>query len=477
MRNNSYSRKYAQYSFIRSIVFIAAIITLVWFISLWNIQIDLTRDQRYTISLELNSLLQKLEMPLHIYYLVPDSLLTQDGIAQVHHLLRQVAEQHPSVEYSNFPPEERALFLSEFINREQRIETGSLILRTGSRYHMIDPFQLLNYQDFRSGALVLTANNTEQFIANTVAQFLDNRRIEIFTPNNHGELSLGNIMTSQNIPLDQLLSQQGYTISSGHLETSSLDHFSTILFLAPTSDISVSEYGLLQRWLADGKNIYLSLPFQRNLPFNLQKLLDNVGIIVENATVIELNENQRIASDSDQLAFLGTLNPHAITESLAKQNLRPIIRMPLKISLSSAHSQQLKQELIIASSPSTEFLRLNEESQQIETLANPRQEITPIALAITQSNSRASTARFYFISGDSSYLSHNYPNELLMQQALIWLHQQEYHITIPPKNLYTSPMRSITQRQAIALGILFTLFIPIVLLVSALLVYHTRRKN
>ncbi|NIZ47324.1 Gldg family protein [Entomospira nematocerorum] len=477
MQSHSYARKYAQYSFFRSIVFTIGIITVYWFISLWNIQIDLTKDQRYTISPELNNLLQQLDTTLQIYYLVPDNLLPQDGIAQVHHLLKQLSDQHPLIVYSNFSPEERTLFLSEFINGEQRIETGSLILRTESQYHMIDPFQLLNYQDFRAGALVLTANNTEQFIANTVAQFLDNRNIRIFLPINHGELTMSNIMTSQNVPLDQLLSQQGYSISSGHMETTPLDDFDTILFLAPTSDISAVEYAFLQSWLKQDKNIYISLPFQRTLPFHFQKLLENMGIIAENATIIELNENRRIASDSDQLAFLSTIQPHTITDPLSKQNLQPIIRMPLKLTLTSLYSQRVKHEPILLSSSSIEFLRINEKTKAIETLSNPRQETNPIAIAVTQQNSETSAARFYFISGDSAYLSHNYSNELLMQQALIWLHQQSYNITIPPKNLYTAPMRNITQIQAIALGLLFSIFIPLLLLISALLVYITRRKN
>lgn len=477
MPNTTTRRSYARYTIVRSVLIFVILSILYWIVSQISLQLDVTRDKNYTLHAKSIDIVENLNSTLRIYYLEPKSKLSQPGIMQVHQLLKQIAKLNKKVLYEAFAVDERPLILSEFSINEQRIEPGSLLIQFDNKKRVIAPYQLLNYHISNRGAPVLVANNTEQLLISTILQFIYSKDHRILLPDNHGELSLKNIITTQKISLYQLLEQQGYQLVEGTLLTSNLENINSILLLAPSSDLTLEEYNILKNWLHDGKNIYLSINLQHTIPYQLERLLDLWDIEIKAQGVLEGNNNLRIAADSDQLSFFPTLNSHDINQLLIQENLKPIYRLPLRISPREFISKRIKHEVIAATtnqplliSPSADGSLVFLSNDEFSSSA------IPLALAVTLHDSEKNEGRLYLTSGDIAYLNRNYANELLFLQAVDWLHQQQT-ITIIPKNLYNAPMHKISVIQAKILGIFITFIIPSLLIIGGIAVFLQRKRG
>ncbi|NIZ19253.1 Gldg family protein [Entomospira culicis] len=474
-KNRSDRRSFALYTTLRSLIIVGIALGFYALMALLNISIDATSTRRYSLDFASKELLGNLTEPLSLYYLVPANRMSREGVLQIDQLLQEVARTNSLISYQAFAMDEKPLLLATLLQPEDHIEPDSLIIQQGTQYRILTPHQLLSYHITSRGERYLIGNNTEQLLVDTLLQFNHKERYRILLVDNHAEIAPKNLQSSKGVSLQQLIEDQGYDIVTGSLLVESLEPIDTILFLSPSLDLSPQEIERLEEWQASGKRIYLSLPFQAEVPYYWQEFLQSWQIALQPSAVVEENPNFLLASDPDKLAFLATLHLHPITQAMQQQNLRPIMRLPRHIEILTTQDNTVKHEVVLSTSPQNGLLI--PENQQVQYQSNPLGQPRPLAIAIERENPNANPSQLYIISGDTTFLHYNYANEFLMLQAIDWLHQQVQSIQIPPKNLFNAPMHGITAKQAIPLAILIVIVIPLLLIFAGMTIYLHRKRR
>ena len=488
-RKDSHKGKYRGISLAMTAGFLAVIILLNVVVSLLgerypSINLDLTEGHVNTLSESAAEIASNVQNPTTIYIMASeeiakaDTLLAEYGIkySQVSTLAEKMAEKNSNISVEYIDLDQNPAFASEY--KDDGLMTADVLVKTDKRYRVLAYTDLFDVQYSQTGM--------------TAYSMVDSALASAVSSVNADTLPLAVFDTGHNEMLDttlykNMLTSSNFETQEINLLTDEIPENAQLFVLAtPATDYTQDEIEKLEAFLNDdGKTTDRSLlvtfyPGQDSLP-NLTSFLKEWGMDVQQATqVIETDPNSYITSDP---SYLLANQGSDITLSRATPDYGYLLMpqsCPIQLLFDSRNGITTH---VLATSGSTAFPYDGTE----ESIRNPQTgEQTLAALAqktITAGDQEATAnvvvlgSTFMFVDGIIN--SNTFGDGKYLTDLSKYVTGTEGETAaVETKQVQTSVAdisMSLLQVMVFGLGV-FTVLIPLIVVVIGIAVYYRRRR-
>ena len=488
-RKDSHKGKYRGISLAMTAGFLAVIILLNVVVSLLgerypSINLDLTEGHVNTLSESAAEIASNVQNPTTIYIMASeeiakaDTLLAEYGIkySQVSTLAEKMAEKNSNISVEYIDLDQNPAFASEY--KDDGLMTADVLVKTDKRYRVLAYTDLFDVQYSQTGM--------------TAYSMVDSALASAVSSVNADTLPLAVFDTGHNEMLDttlykNMLTSSNFETQEINLLTDEIPENAQLFALAtPATDYTQDEIEKLEAFLNDdGKTTDRSLlvtfyPGQDSLP-NLTSFLKEWGMDVQQATqVIETDPNSYITSDP---SYLLANQGSDITLSRATPDYGYLLMpqsCPIQLLFDSRNGITTH---VLATSGSTAFPYDGTE----ESIRNPQTgEQTLAALAqktITAGDQEATAnvvvlgSTFMFVDGIIN--SNTFGDGKYLTDLSKYVTGTEGETAaVETKQVQTSVAdisMSLLQVMVFGLGV-FTVLIPLIVVVIGIAVYYRRRR-
>ncbi|MDJ0510825.1 MAG: Gldg family protein [Crocosphaera sp.] len=272
-----------------------AILTIINFIAVrYSPRIDLTENQLYTLSLQSQEIVKKLENPVKVY------IFDKDINPQDKDLLKNYQRYNDNFQFELVDPDLK-VGLTEKFNVQS---LGDVYLEYEDKKQLVQTLITFNQRELLS----------EIKLTNAIAKIQKNYLPKIYILQGHGEYSLepsseGSISEAVNS-----LKSKGYEVNPLNLvENSGIpEEADVILLISPKRQLFEQEVTALKQYSGKGGNILLLL--DPNSDAGLEPILKDWGIKLDNRIIIDGSGAGNIVGLGPTTPFITTYGNHPITE-------------------------------------------------------------------------------------------------------------------------------------------------------------------
>ena len=304
----------SSFGFLFSIIFIAVIVVInVLFSVLENkypsMKIDLTANHLNSLSDSTKSVAENLNSDVEIYIIGDENSIRNDQLyssynvkySQLANLCDQLAADYDKVSVSYIDPDANPSFISEY--SDESLSSGMVLIKSDKRYRVLSVSDLfeINYDSSYN-----TVNYTKVDGALANAMYLvDMDTVPVIAVDTgYGELLSSDYRSS----LDDLLEGNCFQIEEFNLITDDIpEDASMVMLLTPTTDLTEDDVTKLNNYLADGdssRTVFVTgYPTAGDLP-NLSSFLEDWGLSMQSGTVIVETDSSKTISQSATYMFV-----------------------------------------------------------------------------------------------------------------------------------------------------------------------------
>ena len=470
---------------IMTVVFIVLVIALNILVSLLSarfpsMNIDMTAQKLNTLSDSALDAAKNVPNDTEIYVIAKeddarnDRIFSEIKFSQVSNLLDKMAEANPKIKISYIDADTNPQFMSEHAN--ENLSTGSVLISTAQRTKTLRIIDLFSAsQDQTTGAMSYFSN-VDSALANAVTMVnLENIPV-VSVISGHDEF----FDTTARADLETLLSNNSYSVQNVNLLTGEISADTQVLVIAaPSTDYTSEEIQKLRDFLSDSadaanRTVFVTCyPAQAKLP-NLAGFLEEWGVAVEEGVVIETN-NTRIFSTNESYIIVDSAgvvlaeNSYPLLVAPSSSPLQILFTSNADIAVkplwkTSANAYTVMEELLENPDTSEQIIAtLSEKIINVGGMPTTRNVVvfgsTP---ALTSSFITAST-----------FSNPNYTIDLFSYLTGV----EKNNNAIAPNQIQTNTIDiSASGATIINLGLfVFTIGIPLVILIVGLIVFLKRR--
>ena len=487
-RKDSHKGKYRGISLAMTAGFLAVIILLNVVVSLLgerypSINLDLTEGHVNTLSESAAEIASNVQNPTTIYIMASeeiakaDTLLAEYGIkySQVSTLAEKMAEKNSNISVEYIDLDQNPAFASEY--KDDGLMTADVLVKTDKRYRVLAYTDLFDVQYSQTGM--------------TAYSMVDSALASAVSSVNADTLPLAVFDTGHNEMLDttlykNMLTSSNFETQEINLLTDEIPENAQLFVLAtPATDYTQDEIEKLEAFLNDdGKTTDRSLlvtfyPGQDSLP-NLTSFLKEWGMDVQQATqVIETDPNSYITSDP---SYLLANQGSDITLSRATPDYGYLL-MPQSCPIQLLFDSRNGITTHVLATSSTAFPYDGTE----ESIRNPQtgeQTLAALAQKTITSGDQEATANvvvlgstFMFVDGIIN--SNTFGDGKYLTDLSKYVTGTEGETAaVETKQVQTSVAdisMSLLQVMVFGLGV-FTVLIPLIVVVIGIAVYYRRRR-
>lgn len=261
----------------------------------YPLTIDLTADNRYTLTEESMNYIRNIDTPVTItvcrteeefeHYSEQDS---SDGFTyaamfkQAYQILKEYTRNNPNIELRFIDLNQNPTFADNY--PMETLTNANIIVESDLRYKLVQMKDLFSATQF-SKDYISYKSKAEQTMTSAIMYALDSDPVTVIALNNTSE-KLKDYMT--------LLSVNAYNVVNRSLLTDELDADANVVILAgQTADLSEDELNKLDKWLDNDGNfqrtlIYVPTGTLNPMP-NLDEFLAEWGMSVDSGILAETN--------------------------------------------------------------------------------------------------------------------------------------------------------------------------------------------
>lgn len=461
--------------------------------------LDLTADQTYTLSEDSRTLAESLSAEVEIVVLLDEEYFSEpsfgSGYEDYNTVFRQfylftkeyetLSSGKATVSYVDL---EKNPTLSSSYEEKYEATSGDILFLCGNVYRKISWTDLFEEDvDYTTYSYVVTSL-VEQKLATNISSVCGGKTITVTFLTGHGE-NEDSIAT-----LKSLYELNGYFTQTLDFTTAGTisDTTGAIAIVGPTKDYTLDEIKRLREWLDNdgnlGRNLFVFANYAGTCPNLYDFLSADYGITVTSNIIMETDANNYPMDFYGSYPYLPltTITQSDLTESVADKK----IIMPLTLQLLTAESDDTELELLtnhtLVSFPESSRLTAltdllsaesNDDVVQVEADSYP-----VIGMAYAREYNivnNESVQNYVVVSGSYQFAdyvtSSLYENEGLAIEPLRTICSIGNTIVISGKDLSADTFSvSTLTAQVVGLGV-FTLGIPLVLVVICLVVFFKRR--
>lgn len=408
----------------------------------WALRIDVTPNQFTQISGETLDILDDIEEEIHIYLIYQDATQNELRI-NLETLLGNYAARNAQIKVDRIDPVTEPGRVLKFVEDAGSVTEGSIIVANAdeTRSRTIVAGELFNYRLDDTG----TAYEASSFIGENkitaAIMYVSSDDIpRVFFLTGHDEIS-----SDYCTVLQGQLRGNNYEVSDLQLDSDmDLRPNDALIIVAPTVDLTESEYQTLKEWLdIGGRLFYVNDPMVNSERLvNFKRLLSYYNVSFENGLVIEdVNETDRYIS-SPMYLIPNMEEGHEITDDMAGG--RMLLPQSGAVKMPEMPLSGYEYETLLTTS-NRAFIKDVEAENDILT----REEDDPtgpfvLSMSILKQNDPNDSSKDTrilligtpYIMVDSNYLNSSYNLEFTMN-AMEWLINRENSVPI-----YAKPVNS-----------------------------------
>lgn len=459
--------------------------------------IDCSYSKLYSITDDTKSAMKKLKDDVKIYALVAES----HKDSQIDTILKRYEDlsKHISVEYVN--PSKKPYFYQDYT--EQAPTKNSLIVVSGKRSRVIDYYDIYHYEaSSYSYNSELTGFDAEGQLTSAISYVTlnDDQLPVVYEITGHGENSLGS-------EFQDVIEKANMTLSSVELlnEERVPEDAAAIIINAPQQDFNEADAKKVKDYLKDGgKAIVIGSYTEKELP-NFTSILKEYNVSFTKGMVAE-NDEQHYYRMGGPFHLLPEANSSTFTGSIAGSYV--YIPASLGITYPDSNGEDGGNESNVndvdgekidgkdagTDSSGISYTSLMDTTDQAVSKNDPNKMTDytyeegddkgpfSLGLAVEKTVDEDSTTQLlvfgspYLFSDEASQMTAN--NAVLFSDVIGSLvPETESSGTVIPMKNYTLDNLTVNALWSIILGLLFTIFVPVILLVTGIVIFEVRRKK
>ncbi|MFT4608119.1 MAG: ABC-type uncharacterized transport system involved in gliding motility auxiliary subunit [Urechidicola sp.] len=440
------------------ILFLLAMGVMAWFSQLYSVSIDLTKNQRNSLSPESIRLAQSLEQPLKVtIFATPGNEM---GVL-LNQLFQRFQDQQPLIQVETLNPDLYPELLRQYDIRQ-------------------DAEIVIEYQD-RSEKISLA---TESQVTNSIQRLLRQGERWVVFLQGHGERNPYSDANHDFSEFATRLASKGYTIENLNLtESSSIPQNTDVLVIAsPQIALLPGEIDLLKSYIETGGNL-LWLADPGTIISPIDRLADALAIEFLPGIIVDPN-SQLLGLDRVDFALVAEYPRHPITQNVESLSLYPqtqaieyhgdeTLWQPLNFLVSGESSWNETGEL-------KGKIHNGDDADEINGPLNIGLTISRSTMATSIENNSGSSQQRIAVVGDADFLSNNYlgngANLELGLNLFNWLSHDDNLISISPRAAPDTRLE-LSQTQQVIIAVVFLIILPLLLVGLGLRIWLKRRSR
>lgn len=430
---------------------ITAVLLLLMAVVAWlsvqhPVLIDITANNRNTLSTPSIQLLQRLSAPVNITAYIKRGLPLRNQLSD---LIERYSRIKPDVTVKFVDPTEQP-------EQIRALDIGA------------EGAILVEYQG-RSEKITFV---NETSLSNTLLQLLSTEKHWISFLTGHGERSPIGTANFDLGDFGKRLKQLGYTAQP--LNLSSLpaipDNSSFLVIAGPSVPLLAGELDIIKHYLQQGGNLLLLTEPDSTL---VKPLLDELGVQVLPGTVVD-NKSKLYGINNASFVLLNSYEtPHAITKNLETMTLFPTSGA---LSMSSSPYTPVK----LLNSSTEAWNETGELTAVINFDAAKSEQMGPLTLGLALTRKIATKQQRIVVMGDGDFLSnayiHNVGNLDLGLRLIKWLSFDDNSIDVPARMAPDNRLQ-LTPLSIAVIGFGFLMILPLILVISGWWIWRQRKKR
>lgn len=432
--------------------------------------IDCSYSKLYSITDDTKTALGKLKEDVTVYALVAEN--RKDS--QIDTILNRYKDlsKHISVEYVN--PSKKPYFYKDYT--DQAPTTNSLIVVSGKRSRVIDYYDIYQYESsYYSYSSELTGFDAEGQLTSAILYVtLENDELPVvYEITGHGESSIGS-------EFQDVIGKANMTLTELELlnEESVPEDAAALIINAPQQDFNQADAKKVTDYLKDGgKAIVIGSYTEKSLP-NFESVLKEYGVSFTGGMVAE-NDAQHYYQMGGPFYLLPEVNGSAYTGSIQGS----YVYVPAAVGITYPEST----ETIVYTSlmdTSDQAVSKNDPDNMKDYGYEEGDTEGPfsIGLAVEESVDEDKTTQLlvfaspYLFSDQASQMTAN--NAVLFSDVISTIvPDTDSSDSVIPVKEYTLDNLTVNALWSILLGLLFTIFVPLILVGTGIVIFAIRRKK
>ena len=450
MSNFGKSLKYGLNVFILTVIILLIIIIINFFSYQYNLRLDLTRSEKYSLSEQTKKVLRGLKNEIKIICFFQEEA---QGKASLKELLREYSYSSKKIKFEFLDPDKNP--------------------RTAKAYNVNEYNTILIESNNQVSRI---KGSSEQDITNAIIKITRKAKKIIYFVEGHGEKDIegrADNSASYSMLKDSLLKQSYGVKKISLLTVSSIPaECSVIIIGGPKKEISSNEKEILNSYLLKGGNgVFLLDP---DSGADMEEFLKTYGVRMEKNFIID--KTSQILGGDYFIPVISTYGNHEITKNFNYTTFFPLAR-----SVSSAIGKDQTGLTFTPLAITSENSLAKKNPDKIEF--NPKEdEKGPlnIACAVTKTNQgKNGKDTRIVVFGDSDFISNAYfnlsGNGDLFLNSLNWLAEEEDLISIRPRPIEFTNVQ-ISKRKGYFIFYLSVIIIPASILVLGGIIWIRRRR-
>ncbi len=435
------------------LLFLILLALLAWLSNRYPVAIDLSANQRNSLSAETTRLLQNIEHPLEVKLFVSP---INDSRPLLETLFERYQQQQSNINYRSLNPDLYPELLREY----------------DVRY---DGEVVLEYQ----GRQAKVSRVTEANVSSAIQRLLRQGERWLVFLEGHGERHPYQDANHDYSLFASELASRGYHIESLNLTRSdSIPQNANVIVLAsPKVPLLPGEIELLQHHIDRGGNLFwLADPDQASDGIGL--LADHLGIEFLPGIVVDPN-SQLMGLDRVDFALVGEYPRHPVTRNLASLSLFP------QAQALEFHGEEAWQQQVFLHSDARSWNETGELHGELINGDNPDEKQGPLKLGLTLARSLHNddnelVEQRIAVVGEADFLSNRYlgngANLEIGVNLVNWLSHDDRLISISPRPAPDTQLE-LSQIEQLFIAISFLLVLPTALVGFGLRIWIRRRNR
>lgn len=435
------------------LLFLCALGLLAWLSKLYSVSIDLTTNERNSLSQESIRLVKSLQEPLEISLFI--SPLHQNKTA-LEHLLERYQYHQPRIQFRSLNPD-----LTPDLLRQHDIRfDGETIIEYRGRSEKISQV-------------------TESAVTNAIQRLMRQGERWIVFLQGHGERNPYREANHDYSLFATQLASKGFTVENLNLtQSNSIPENTNVLIIAsPLVPLLAGEIDLLLDYLERGGNLlWFADPEQATE--GLERLALKLAIDFLPGVIVDPN-SQLLGLNRTDFALVAEYPRHPITQQIQSMSLFPQAQ-----AIEYQQSDDTWEQRTILRSGDTSWSETGTREGEVFNGDNPDETSGPLDFGISLSRSLQKDDGNLFeqriaVIGDADFVSNRYlgngANLELGLNLINWLGHDDNLIAITPRPAPDTRLE-LSQPEQIAIFLIFLLLIPLSLLSIGLRIWLRRRK-
>lgn len=435
-------------------------------------QFDTTSNQLFTISDQTEKVLDSLDGPVTIYWIVRAG--QEDETLGT--LLDRYAALSSQIRVEKKDPDVYPTFVQQYVSGS--VTDNSLVVESGQRSRYVDYYDIYEY-DYSSyyytGSYSVSFAG-ESALTSAIDYVVSETLPTVYALTGHGESELSSTFASA-------VEKENIEVLSLSLLTQEAvpEDADAILICAPQRDISEEEKELLLAYLQKGGSLMLlTSPLQDGALTNLEAVMAEYGVTAQEGIVVEGSQNYY--AGGRPYLLLPSLSSHAITAPLSENGYYVLLPVAQGLTVSDGLRDSLSVTQLLTTSSSA-FSKLA--GYDLTTYEKEDGDIDgpfALAVAVTETLEDDQETNIVWVSS-GALVDENY-NELVaggnqdfFLNALNWMcEQDESGLSIHSKSLSYEYL-TMSSGTASCLTILIIAIIPLVYLVIGITIWVRRKRR